>query len=292
MASLYKNNGIWYIAVYGNGKRRCQSLKTKDKKIAKQLKPYAESAIIAELSGLTISNENLDFAELVERFLKANHDWSDATFQLNRHILTTHLDGRALPTNPTSRAIHIRHINQCWNWGLKHNLIAKAHKIPGDTKGESRHRTYTADELKLMFANIEDKSFNSFVRFAYYTGARSGEIRSISRDNVLEGSLVVRGKTGRRYVKLNSQAIAILDRQEPLWNYSRDFVSHKFKKEVRRLGIRNARFHDLRRTFGLNLIKQGMSIYKVSKLLGHASVRTTEQHYAPLLTTEIEDFEL
>jgi len=26
-----------------------------------------------------------------------------------------------------------------------------------------------------------------------------------------------------------------------------------------------------------------MSIYKVSKLLGHASVRTTEQHYAPLL---------
>ena len=104
--------------------------------------------------------------------------------------------------------------------------------------------------------------------------------------------MVVRGKTGRRYVKLNSQALAVLDRQEPLWNYRKDYVSHKFKKEVRRLGIRNARFHDLRRTFGLNLIKQGMSIYKVSKLLGHKSVRTTEQHYAPLLTVEIEDFEL
>ena len=50
--------------------------------------------------------------------------------------------------------------------------------------------------------------------------------------------------------------------------------------------------NDLRRTFGLNLIKQGMSIYKVSKLLGHKSVRTTEQHYAPLLTVEIEDFVL
>ena len=69
-------------------------------------------------------------------------------------------------------------------------------------------------------------------------------------------------------------------------------MSHKFKKEVRRLGIKNARFYDLRRTFGLSLIKQGMSIYKVSKLLGHRSVRTTEEHYAPLLTTEIEDFEL
>ena len=65
-----------------------------------------------------------------------------------------------------------------------------------------------------------------------------------------------------------------------------------FKKEIRKLGIKNGRFHDLRRTFGLNLIKQGMSIYKVSKLLGHASVKTTEQHYAPLLTVDIEDFKL
>jgi len=108
----------------------------------------------------------------------------------------------------------------------------------------------------------------------------------------LDGSLVVRGKTGRRYVKLNGQAKEIIHNQDELWNYSKDYVSHKFKKEIRKLGIKNGRFHDLRRTFGLNLIKQGMSIYKVSKLLGHASVRTTEQHYAPLLTIEIEDFEL
>jgi len=33
-----------------------------------------------------------------------------------------------------------------------------------------------------------------------------------------------------------------------------------------------------------------MSIYKVSKLLGHKSVRTTEQHYAPLLSVDVEDF--
>ena len=108
----------------------------------------------------------------------------------------------------------------------------------------------------------------------------------------MDGSIVVFGKTGRRYVKLNSQAQKLINKQNPLWNYKRDYVTHKFKKEVRRLGIKNARFHDLRRTFGLNLIKQGMSIYKVSKLLGHKSVRTTEQHYAPLLTAEIEDFEL
>jgi hypothetical protein len=34
MASLYKNNGIWYIAVNFNGNRKCKSLKTKDIKVA------------------------------------------------------------------------------------------------------------------------------------------------------------------------------------------------------------------------------------------------------------------
>jgi hypothetical protein len=34
-----------------------------------------------------------------------------------------------------------------------------------------------------MFESIEPQSFNLFVRFAYYTGARSGEIRSISTEN-------------------------------------------------------------------------------------------------------------
>ena len=144
----------------------------------------------------------------------------------------------------------------------------------------------------VMFDNIKPIDFNKFVQFAYYSGARSGEIRSISPENVQKDYIVVKGKTGRRLIKLNSQAKEIISVKDLLWNYKKDYVSHKFKKEVRRLKIKDARFHDLRRTFGLNLIKQGMSIYKVSKLLGHKSVRTTEQHYAPLLTSEIEDFEL
>ena len=292
MASLYKKRNIWYISLSINHNRITRSLRTKDYTIAKSRKPIVETTILQELIGFTESSLDLPFPELVSRFLKASHPWSPRTYEMNRYILTAHLDGKPLPTNPTSRAIHIRHINQCWNWGLKNKLVKKAHIIPGDTKGESRDRVYTECELNLMFSSIKDDSFNAFVRFAYYTGARSGEIRSLSSDNVLENSLVARGKSGRRIVKLNSQAKEILHNQDVLWNYSKDYVSHKFKKEIRKLGIKNGRFHDLRRTFGLNLIKQGMSIYKVSKLLGHRSVRTTEQHYAPLLTVEIEDFEL
>jgi len=42
-------------------------------------------------------------------------------------------------------------------------------------------------------------------------------------------------------------------------------------------------FHCLRHTFALHLVQRGVSIYVVSKLLGHASPKTTEiyAHLAP-----------
>ena len=290
MASIYKNRNVWYLSVTIGKNRATRSLRTSDYKVAKQLKPYIESQLILELTGLKKRTSVVPFPDLAAKFLKANTKRSKNTQKLYKYILRSYINDNSLPTNPNTRAIFIRTINACWNWGLKQGLIDKANKLEGDTRGEPRKRVYTADELDLLFNQITDKDFNAFVRFAYYTGARSGEIRSIQAENIKDGYLLVTGKTGSRTVKISSQAGKIIQGQDPIWSFSKDYVSHRFKQEVRKLGIKDARFHDLRRTFGLNLIKQGMSIYKVSKLLGHSSVRTTEQHYAPLLTVEIEDF--
>ena len=218
-----------------------------------------------------------------------NHDWSKRTRILFRSLLNRYLTV-GLPHNPTTKAMTIRVINSCNNWGYKHGLISKAVKIEGGSKWESRHRVINSEELQSIFDNMNDKKFNSFVRLAYYTGARSGEIRHISKENLFSDYLVTYGKTGKRIIKLNNQSQEVLKQLNELWNYRRDFVSHKFKKEARRLGIPDIRFHDLRRTFGYNLIRQGRPIYEVSKLLGHSSVTTTERHYAPLLATDIDDF--
>ena len=100
MASLYKNNGIWYIAVSHNGTRKCRSLKTKDIKVAKSIKSYAETIILQELGGFIKSNAKLSFSELVDHFLKAPHSWSTATYDLNKYILTSHLDGTIWEESP------------------------------------------------------------------------------------------------------------------------------------------------------------------------------------------------
>jgi len=101
--------------------------------------------------------------------------------------------------------------------------------------------------------------------------------------------MIVEGKSGRRAVRLASQARKILD-DKPQWDYTANYVQLTWIRNVNRLDLKDVRMHDLRRTFGYNLIKQGRPIYEVSKLLGHFSVTTTESHYAPLMATEIEEF--
>lgn len=62
-----------------------------------------------------------------------------------------------------------------------------------------------------------------------------------------------------------------------------DFVTKRFKKCVREAGVDdNIHFHSLRDLFTANLLNEGHSIYAVSTLLGHSSVKITEKYYASL----------
>ena len=295
MASVYrKSTGVYYLAVTFQNSRITRSLGTHCYETAKKVTPQIEKQILSELiSGVNEKKpQNLSFNNLVSKYLKyQRHDWANSTRKRNKELLKKYLVN-GFPDNSTTKAMTIRVINACNNWGFKHGLINKPIKIEGGSKWESRNRVLSDSELKTLLDEIKDNRFNLFVRFAYYTGARSGEIRSISRENIFSNHIVAYGKSGKRLIKLNHQAQEILDGLDELWVYTKDFVSHKFKKEARRLGIPDIRFHDLRRTFGYNLIRQGRPIYEVSKLLGHSSVTTTERHYAPLLTTEIDDFVL
>jgi len=61
-----------------------------------------------------------------------------------------------------------------------------------------------------------------------------------------------------------------------------------FKIVCKKAGLDDLHPHDLRHTFATRLIKNGVSIYNVSKLLGHASV-TTSERYAHLETGDLKE---
>jgi len=52
-----------------------------------------------------------------------------------------------------------------------------------------------------------------------------------------------------------------------------------FKKVVKRAGIVDFTFHDLRHTFATRLAQMGVDLYTISKLLGHKDIKT-KQRYA------------
>lgn len=60
---------------------------------------------------------------------------------------------------------------------------------------------------------------------------------------------------------------------------------HDLRQAFRAAGMPNGHPHQLRDTFAVGLLSAGLPLEEVSKLLGHTSIKTTEKHYAPWVTT-------
>ena len=192
MASVYrKSTGVYYLAVTFQNSRITRSLGTRSYEIAKNITPQIEKQILSELINGVVQKKGspVSFNSLVNKYVNyPTHDWAKSTRERNKTLLNKYLIN-GLPTNATTKAMTIRVINSCNNWGFKHGLINKSIKVEGGSKWESRNRVLSDSELKNLLDKIEDNRFNLFVRFAYYTGARSGEIRSISRENIFSNHM-------------------------------------------------------------------------------------------------------
>ena len=187
MASVYRKlTGVYYLAVTFQNSRITRSLGTRCYETAKKVTPQIEKQILSELiNGASEKKpQTISFINLVERYLQyQGHDWAKSTKERNKGLLNKYLVN-SLPANKTTKAMTIRVINACNNWGFKHGLINQPIKIEGGSKWESRNRVLSDSELKTLLDEIRDNRFNCFVRFAYYTGARSGEMRSISYSRI------------------------------------------------------------------------------------------------------------
>jgi len=58
-------------------------------------------------------------------------------------------------------------------------------------------------------------------------------------------------------------------------------IKKGFSSDLKRAGIKDFRFHDLRHTFGSHLVMQGVGLRTVQQLMGHKEIRMT-MHYSHL----------
>lgn len=149
-------------------------------------------------------------------------------------------------------------------------------------------------------------TLNYFPKFLDATGGRVTEMAMLpwsdisGLENPVEGNVqaILRNTKGKkvRAIELRQQAIDILlkiprSNVSPyiFWNstehgYYKD-PSNLFWEYGEETGF-DARLHDLRHKFAIERLKEGWSIYRVQKYIGHGSVLTTERYYLRYLTAE------
>jgi len=218
---------------------------------------------------------------------KAKSSWGD--IPLN-HITVRHIDqflsdlvrgGLAVPTANKN----YRHVKAALNQAYKWEYLPKPIRFPAPLKERKKIRYLTVEDMQELIKCISDQEFADFCLFSAYTGLRSGEILRLKWSDIDNPQGYMRiselQKNGiESRIPINTHARAILDRQTKSSGKVFRFrcltwVSQKFKEAAKKAGLENARFHDLRHTFGSHLAMAGAGIKAIQRLMRHEAIAST-----------------
>lgn len=206
---------------------------------------------------------------------------------------------------PSSVNRELAIIKAMFNRGVEWGFVSRspAQTVRKFKEPKRQARFFTREEVAKMLATA-DAAVRPMVAFLVNTGLRRDELRHLTWAdiNIERRVLTVQAKDGWRpkdyevrHIPLNAGALKVLrelsgprDPRAPVFHdragnaYESDFLTHRFKKFLRGLKIEGS-LHSFRHTFASHLIMKGADLYSVSKLLGHASIKTTEiyAHLAP-----------
>jgi integrase len=143
--------------------------------------------------------------------------------------------------------------------------------------------------------------FRLFLKVLYASGARPGEVASITAENFDADAGLVRlaehktaHKGTRRAIYLTPEAVALLVRQRerhqsgPLLRNNRgeawteNAIGLAMRRTRERAGIPNAIAYGLRHTFATDALANGVPDAQVAELLGHSGTAMLHKHYAHL----------
>ena len=177
-------------------------------------------------------------------------------------------------------------------WGkYEENPAKKVKLLKGEVK---RVRFLMPDDVQKLLSNCADH-LKPIVTVAVHTGMRKGELLSLNWDqvNFEQGiiSLLDTKNHERRDISMNETVKATLTGMERKGSYvfsaedggSFGDVRRSFETALRRSGIQDFRFHDLRHTFASNLVMESVDIVTVMELMGHKDLTMTLRytHLAP-----------
>ena len=176
----------------------------------------------------------------------------------------------------------LRHmLSQAVEWGmLGENPFSKAKNL--FYKEHNRLRFLKREEAKKLLLCCAEH-LRPIVVVALNTGMRRGEILTLKWSQIRDGFIYLsKTKTDTpRQIPLNNTLTTLFESLPRKSNYvfcnknGKPYtdIKRSFNSAVKKAGIDDFHFHDLRRTFASNLVMKGVCLKAVAELLGHKSLK-------------------
>ena len=347
MAGLTRReNGVYYVIFYHEGRKHRRSLMTSKLSEAKRLVREIEQQLRSGAHKANSSTPGITLAELWVKYEAwAVKQLSPQTVNLRRRywreiealaptaaectpqLLGDFLDSKEVAGNGRTVNGIKKHMSAVWSTCMRKGWIAGSNPWAQVERRREEPKEFvilTTEQIEALLeaAEVQGQDMHLFValgvlaglRYAEIDAARWSWIRWPEREGE-QGTLTVtaghgfRPKSGRnRTIPINSRLLAVLERyRQPSGymvrpsapvpttsgnRYRWNAEKHAFPRVAQAAGLGDLNLSPkrLRESFTSRLVQSGVSIYKASKWLGHASVETTAQHYAKIgeMDTDIE----
>lgn len=176
------------------------------------------------------------------------------------------------------------------------DLLVRLPSMRRQREDEGRIRFLTSSEERRLFAHLKGKrgAHAAFARFLLYTGARVGEARCLTWEDVGPDRVTFWSGKSRRprtipLVKQARSAVSLVRRlgwSEPFANINPAGFRSAWLKALQKASLGSDRRlvpHILRHTCASRLVQGGVDLVRVKEWLGHSSITITMRyaHLAP-----------
>lgn len=319
-----RSNGIYHIHFFkSNGKPTTITTGTKSKReaiqflqkfqIEKKRKPEfflndIKQKFLIHSESIHSPKTNRDYKLTFDKFL--HFTGNQIVSEITANQVNEYLQFRIKDSSLYQGRKDYINLKSFFNWCIRFEFTDKnpLDKIKRIKTPEKQPLYFTKKEFaKLCKVISRNKDFDllDLTIFAAYTGLRRGELLNLKWNQIdidskmlfLNNTDFVTKSKKVRTIPLSRKAIAVLKRRNRIneFVFSRngekfdgDFATQKFKKYVIDAEVNNKlHFHSLRHTFASWLVQKDVPIQKVSMLLGHSDLSTT-QIYAHLTVNDLQ----
>ncbi len=207
--------------------------------------------------------------------------------------------------SPTSCSIYLKHTRALFNRFQRAGYVADnvLKKVAGFRVPRVAVAYMTVAQATEFLKCVEHPTLRGLFFFLLSTGCRIGEavaLRWIDLDLESRTASIPVTKTGRsRTVPLSLPLRDYLTGLEHVSDYvfslrgglpvDRTTATHAFKAGAKAAGMPTLKLHSTRHSFGSNLIRGGVNLVTVSRILGHQSIRITSEFYSHLEPAQYRD---